>query len=104
MTDNALLQRVGAAVREADPHAQVLLYGSRARGQAVPESDWDILVLSSVPATDDLKREIRHRLYRIEWDTGQVITSIVHSRVEWEAAPLRETPFHRRVSLEAVPV
>ena len=104
MSDDALVQRIADAVRESDPGAEVFLYGSRARGRAAPESDWDILVLSSVPATDDLKREIRHRVYSIEWDTGQVITCIVHSRVEWRGYPLRETPFHRRVSREAIRV
>lgn len=33
-------------VREVDPTAEVWLYGSRARGEAREDSDWDVLVLS----------------------------------------------------------
>ena len=34
-------------VLEVEPTAQVLLYGSRARGDANKDSDWDVLVLSN---------------------------------------------------------
>lgn len=33
-------------IRETDPNAQVILYGSRARGEERNDSDWDILVLT----------------------------------------------------------
>lgn len=104
VTQQELMDRITAAVRGVDSAADVLLYGSRARGEASPGSDWDLLILLGVPVTEDLKREIRHRLYSIEWDVGEVITSIIHSRADWESSPLRDTPFHRRVSQEAVRV
>ncbi|GAG58037.1 unnamed protein product, partial [marine sediment metagenome] len=33
-------------IHETDPNAHVILYGSRARGEEKPDSDWDILVLT----------------------------------------------------------
>lgn len=104
MVDRELMNRIKAVIREIDPKAEALLYGSRARGQAGPESDWDLLILLSISVTEQIKRTIRHRLYEIEWETGQVISCIIHSRDQWNAAPLRETPFRQRVSREAIRV
>jgi hypothetical protein len=40
-----LLQRVRQAVRKVEPEADIILYGSHARGDAQAESDWDFLIL-----------------------------------------------------------
>ena len=100
--DSELIQRIKEVIREIDPKAEALLYGSRSRGQADQESDWDLLILLSVPVTEQLKRRIRHSLYEIEWETSEVISCIIHSRAQWDSAPLRETPFRQRVSREAI--
>ncbi len=102
MGDRELIEQIKKVIREVDSQAEALLYGSRVRGEAQPESDWDLVILLSVPVTEQLKRTIRHRLYEIEWETGQVISTVIHSRTQWDSAPLRETPFHQQVSREAV--
>lgn len=102
MIDNRLIEQVKTVIREIDPEAEALLYGSRARGQAAAESDWDLVILLSIPVTEQIKRTIRHRLYEIEWETGEVISCVIHSRAQWDSAPLLETPFRQRVSREAV--
>jgi predicted nucleotidyltransferase len=72
--DKFLLIRCRSAIHKIDPSAEVILYGSRARGQASRESDYDLLVLTDgeVP----LKREdlFRTKLFPIELETGAVIT------------------------------
>ena len=41
-----MLELIKQNVHEVDAAAQVWLYGSRARGEAHDDSDWDVLVLS----------------------------------------------------------
>jgi predicted nucleotidyltransferase len=98
----SLPSRLKEAVLSIAPSSDVMIYGSRARGNSTPHSDWDLLILVNTPVTEDLKRRIRRRLYEIEWDSGEVICSIIHSAEEWKTPPLCYTPFHQAVIAEAL--
>ena len=50
----ALLARCRDVIRSLDPSVEIILYGSRARDDANPESDYDLLILTDGEAT--LKR------------------------------------------------
>jgi len=102
MDRDTLLKQVKEAVLTIEPTAEVVLYGSRARGDSGAESDWDFLILVEGPADDDRVDRIRHRLYEIEWESGQVLSSIVRSRQQWSSQPLSSTPFHSNVDLEGI--
>jgi len=41
-----ILEKVKEIVQATDPEAEVILFGSRARGDAMEDSDWDILILT----------------------------------------------------------
>src|SRR5215813_10799174 len=88
-----LLQRVKQAVHEVEPAADIVLYGSRARGDAHAESDWDFLILLDGVVDEARTDAIRLRLYEIEWDCGEVLCSIVRSRQEWGSFLQQATPF-----------
>ena len=76
MDRDALLTQVKEAVLEIEPAAEVILYGSRARGDSHAESDWDFLVLVDGPVDDDRVDKIRHRLYEIEWESDEILSAI----------------------------
>jgi predicted nucleotidyltransferase len=88
-----LLERVKQAVHEVEPEADIVLYGSRARGEAHAESDWDFLILLDGEVDDARIDTIRHRLYEIEWDCDEVLCSIVRSRQDWDSSLQQATPF-----------
>ncbi|XOF32292.1 MAG: nucleotidyltransferase domain-containing protein [Candidatus Electrothrix sp. YB6] len=102
MNGNKLLDQIKQAVLELEPDAETLLYGSRARQDAVRESDWDLLILVPGHVSDERKDRIRHRLYEIEWESGEIISSIVWNREEWNSGIFQVMPFHRQVLQEAV--
>lgn len=102
MNRESFLRRVKQAVRELEPGAEIVLYGSRSRRAAQPGSDWDFLVLVDGPVTDERTDRIRHRLYELEWDSDAVISAIVRSRDEWDSPRQRATPFRQAVDREGV--
>jgi len=100
MTREELLQEVKGVVHEMEPDAEVILYGSRSRGDALSDSDWDFLILVDGPVDDERIDRIRHRLYEIEWECEAVLSSIVRSRAEWNSARYRALAFHEKIERE----
>ena len=102
MNREKLLEQIRRAVRELEPGAEIILYGSRSRGDAMAESDWDFLVLVDGALSDERTDRIRHRLYEVEWESGEVISSIVRNQEEWYSGIYHAMPFHQRVQQEGI--
>jgi predicted nucleotidyltransferase len=97
-----LLEQIRQAVREVEPEAEIILYGSRSHGDATSQSDWDLLILVTGPLNDERIDRIRHRLYEVEWESGEVISSIIRNREDWNSSLYRAMPFHKRVEQEGI--
>jgi uncharacterized protein len=97
-----LLEQVKQTVHEIEPNAEIILYGSRARGDAHSESDWDFLILLDGAVDDARTDAIRHRLYDIEWDCGEVLSTIVRSRQEWDTPLHQMTPFSKVIREQGI--
>ncbi len=103
MTDSDyLIRRVKETVLSFDVDADVILYGSRARGSAAPESDWDFLVLTGRDFDNVIKTEIRKKIHSIEIETCEVISVIIHSRSYWKSPRNTVTPFYKNVDRESI--
>lgn len=99
---SAIPDRIRSAVHEVEPTAQVILYGSRARGDAMPDSDWDILVLVDGPVDARREEAITRRLFDLELETDTVLSAIIHSKDEWASRLFQAMPFHENVTREGV--
>ncbi|MBA7524892.1 hypothetical protein ES705_17037 [subsurface metagenome] len=99
-----IMNTVKDVVLHFDPDAKIILYGSRARGDYSPESDWDFLILLNCNFNEQLKTELRHRLYEIEWETGEVISSIIHKHTDWINPRNKITPFYNDVTSEGISI
>ena len=84
-----------------DPKAEIILYGSRARGDDRPDSDWDILILTDYPVDLEKERKFRNNLYDLELETGESFSLFIYSKSDWTTKQ-RITPFYQNVSQEGV--
>ena len=72
-----VLQVEGARVR------RIILFGSRARGDALPDSDFDLLVVLRGVTQEEVTLS-RHSLYKTLGDIGVSVEPWVMSEVEFE--------------------
>ncbi len=93
--------RIRTSINGVDPKAEVLLYGSRARGSERVESDWDVLVLTDYSV--DLAKEsmFRDKVYDLELESGEPISIFVYSKKDWKTKQ-NITPFYQNIMKEAV--
>jgi len=85
------------SIKEVDSNAQVILYGSRARGEEKKESDWDILVLTNYPITLDKERNFRKKLYDLELEIEEPFSMFIFSKFDWENKQ-KITPFYYSIN------
>jgi predicted nucleotidyltransferase len=100
--DAELLQRCKYAIRQVVPDADVILYGSRARGDATEYSDYDILVLTNGESDIPVHEKMIESIYPLELDTGAVLTLIIYNRQQWNTPLYRAIPLHKNIDIEGV--
>lgn len=97
-----ILQQIKHLIKQREPSAKIYLYGSRARGTARSDSDWDLLILlNKDKITTEIEQSITYPLFDLEFETGEVISPMVYSENEWKTK-YRVTPFYSNVMKEGV--
>ena len=82
---------------------EVWLFGSRARGTANPDSDWDLLILIDKDhITFDDYCHYAYPFQELGWDIDAMISPIVYTKRDWEHSSF--TPFHKNVMQERVAI
>lgn len=99
--DADMFQRIKDCIRSIDPNARIVIFGSRARGDATKDSDWDILVLTDYPVTIESERAFRNRLFDLEMESGEVFSTFVYQKDDWNGRH-RVTPLYRNIQREGV--
>lgn len=86
--EKKILNNFALLVKEKLSVHRIAMFGSRARGDADPDSDMDVLVV-----VNDISPELEDYISECAWEAGFehgiVIVPVVFSRDEWENGPER---------------
>ena len=82
-----LREDILAAIKEkvisVVPDANVMLFGSRARGDWHEESDWDILVLTKGEVDYKLKQKVQNSVFPVGLSVCAFIHTILINEQQW---------------------
>ncbi len=102
MKKEEILKKIKKSVEAVVSDAEVILYGSYARGEEKVTSDIDVLILldkDEVSLKEEM--EIAYPLYDIEYSTGIIISPLVLSKKDWKKRH-KITPFYENVLNEGI--
>lgn len=88
-------------IEAIDAKARVTIFGSRARGDANNESDWDILILIDDPVSIDIESSFRNKLFELEIETGEVFSIFIYQKKDWNTRH-KVTPLYRNIKKEGI--
>ena len=84
-----IFKEIQSLKRRILPNEKVILFGSQARGNARPDSDWDLLVLLNTGKRNFIEDYDRYAYpfaeLGLKYDT--YISAKIYSAKEWEARP-----------------
>lgn len=86
------------------PDAELILYGSMARGDYHEYSDMDLLILTYTNVDRELKNELSWVKYEIELKYDVIISLIIENKKYWNSAIGRILPLHQNIEKEGITV
>ena len=83
--------------------ARAILFGSRARGDARYDSDWDVLILLDkdriTPADMDY---VSYPIRELGWEIDAMVNPVMYTMKDWESKSF--TPFYKNVMKDRIPL
>ena len=99
--DRKILETLAKRIRNLYPAARVWAFGSRARGDATWESDFDACIV--LPRKNEsIESAIRNICWEIGFENGRVITTVIMDQSQFEKGPMSESTLVENILREGV--
>jgi len=91
-------------LKERFPVREVILFGSKARGDSSDESDIDLLLLTARPLHWRERHAIVDALFDVEMKHDVVISIVVNTLYDWNEGVCTVLPIHKEITREGVAI
>lgn len=101
MEQEAVIARIKEIAERTLPEgASLWLYGSRARGDARPDSDYDLLVLLDKDTLQEQDTDVIYDMAELGWDLSAEINTHAYPRSKWNSWSY--SPFYKNVEHDKI--
>lgn len=98
------IRKATRMLKEKFPVKEVILFGSKARGDSSEESDIDLLLLTSQPLHWKVRHAIIDALFDVEMKHDVVISIVVNTVYDWHEGICTVLPIHEEINREGVAI
>ena len=101
-TEKIVLDKLKSSLRKRVSLYKLVLFGSRARGDAGPDSDMDVLVILDDASSKQDFNYVSDCAWEAGFEYGIVIVPVIFTRNEWENSPERYSLLAKAIEAEGV--
>jgi len=99
-----IFEQIRQLKREIMPNEKLILFGSQARGDARPDSDWDLLILLNKDKrnfSEDYDK-YAYPFTEMGWNFGVAINPIFYTQKQWEQGKI--FPLYRNITQDGIEI
>jgi predicted nucleotidyltransferase len=97
-----IFENIRTLKRQLLPNDRMILFGSQARGDARPDSDWDLLVLLDKPRKEETDEDKAYELVLMGWEHGSYLSIKIYTKEQWETR--KYSPFYENVVNDGIEI
>lgn len=101
MDQNDVINRIRrVAIKTLPPRSSLLLYGSRARGDAHEGSDWDLLILLDKQSLEASDYGVAYPFRELGWEIGEEMNPSLYTKRQWNSWTF--LPYYKNVERDKI--
>jgi predicted nucleotidyltransferase len=97
-----IFENIRSLKRQLLPNDRMILFGSQARGDARPDSDWDLLLLLDKPKKEESDKDKAYQFVMMGWDYETDMNVKIYTHEQWEKG--KSFPFYKNVTREGIEI
>ena len=97
-----IFENIRKMKRRLLPNDRMILFGSQARGDARPDSDWDLLLLLNKQRKEPSDEDKAFEFVMMGWDYETYLSIKIYTEEQWRKGKM--FPFYKNVMREGIEI